>query len=210
MEWEIIFKYKSMEEKYIKQFKELDYAYSEYRFYKILLGAGLSMFILYFFIWVLDFYNVQITIYLDILLFIIIIIAYPVYFRRLLSNEMYKDTIAIYDYFIWKIPETDSIETILLKANILHSTLEKNWTSRTTERLNIANTNIIYNILTDIRSDLDSRLTEQQQVLLWARYSLTKNVEWTIELDSISELQKARLDRQIEQFEELQRTLVKI
>ncbi len=65
-------------------------------------------------------------------------------------------------------------------------------------------------ILTDLRSDLTTRLTEQQQILESAKSEVTKNIHWTTELDHVSELQKVRLDRQIEQFEELQRVLVKV
>lgn len=48
-------------------------------------------------------------------------------------------------------------------------------------------------LILDLRSDLQLRLTEQQQTL-----------------EQVSELQKARLDQQIEQFEELQKVLVKV
>lgn len=67
-----------------------------------------------------------------------------------------------------------------------------------------------YKILTDLRSDLSIRLAEQQQSLESARSEVEKNIAWTTELNQVSELQRARLDRQIEQFEELQRVLVKV
>lgn len=65
-------------------------------------------------------------------------------------------------------------------------------------------------ILTDLRSDLSLRLTEQQQFLESAKSEVEKNIQWTTELEKVSELQKLRLDKQIEQFEELQRVLVKV
>ena len=65
-------------------------------------------------------------------------------------------------------------------------------------------------ILTDLRSDLSIRLSEQQSTLESAKSEVEKNITWTTELESVSELQRARLDRQIEQFEELQRVLVKV
>jgi hypothetical protein len=68
---------------------------------------------------------------------------------------------------------------------------------------------IINTILTDLRSDLQIRLAEQQQNLESAKSEVEANIKWTTELEQISELQKARLDRQIEQFEELQRVLIK-
>ncbi len=65
-------------------------------------------------------------------------------------------------------------------------------------------------ILLDLRSDLATRLTEQQEILEWAKSEVEHNITGTPELLAVSELQKARLDRQIEQFEELQRVLIKV
>ena len=65
-------------------------------------------------------------------------------------------------------------------------------------------------ILIDLHSDLSTRLLEQQKSLEWAKSEVEKNLRWTNALEQVSEIQKARLDRQIEQFEELQRVLVKI
>ncbi len=64
--------------------------------------------------------------------------------------------------------------------------------------------------ITDLRSDLATRLTEQQQILESAKTEVEENITGTPELLAVSELQKLRLDRQIEQFEELQRVLVRI
>ena len=68
----------------------------------------------------------------------------------------------------------------------------------------------IVRILTDLRSDLTLRLAEQQKTLEWAKSDVEMNIVWTPELNEVSELQKARLDRQIEQFEELQKVLVEV
>ncbi len=68
----------------------------------------------------------------------------------------------------------------------------------------------ILSLITNLRSDLSARLLEQQKSLEWAKTEVEKHIGWTSELEQVSELQKARLDRQIEQFEELQRVLVKI
>ena len=65
-------------------------------------------------------------------------------------------------------------------------------------------------ILTDLRSDLATRLTEQRSVLESAKTEVEKNITGTPELLAVSEAQKLRLDRQIEQFEELQRVLVRV
>ncbi len=65
-------------------------------------------------------------------------------------------------------------------------------------------------LLTDLRSDLSIRLAEQQSTLESAKSEVEKNITWTTELNQVSELQLARLNRQIEKFEELQRVLVKV
>lgn len=65
-------------------------------------------------------------------------------------------------------------------------------------------------ILTDLRSDLTIRIQEQQSTLESAKSEVEKNIAWTTELNQVSELQRVRLDKQIEQFEELQRVLVRI
>lgn len=64
--------------------------------------------------------------------------------------------------------------------------------------------------LNNLRSDLRLRLKEQQNSVEDAKSEVEKNIVWSRELDSVSQLQQSRLDRQIEQFEELQRVLVKV
>jgi hypothetical protein len=68
----------------------------------------------------------------------------------------------------------------------------------------------LLNILTDLRSDLVTRLAEQRSALESAKTEVEKNITGTPELLAVSEAQKLRLDRQIEQFEELQRVLVRV
>lgn len=71
---------------------------------------------------------------------------------------------------------------------------------------------ILWNIsiLTDLRSDLSIRLIEQEQILKSTKSEVESNIKWTTLLEQVSELQKTRLDKQIEQFEELQRVLIKV
>jgi hypothetical protein len=80
------------------------------------------------------------------------------------------------------------------------------------EQIHIITTELILLIeyLTDLRSDLTIRLAEQQKTLEQAKSEVEQNIHGTSELNQVSELQSARLDRQIEQFEELQRVLVKV
>ncbi len=70
--------------------------------------------------------------------------------------------------------------------------------------------NTVLKTLLNLWFDLQIRLTEQQKNLEWAKSEIEANIQWTTELNQVSELQKARLDRQIEQFEELRRVLVKV
>jgi MFS family permease len=67
----------------------------------------------------------------------------------------------------------------------------------------------IVSVLTDLRSDLTIRLAEQQKTLEQAKSEVEQTIKGTTDLNQVSELQQARLDRQIEQFEELQRVLVR-
>ena len=65
-------------------------------------------------------------------------------------------------------------------------------------------------ILENLRSDLTTRLAEKQSVLESAKTEVEKHITGTPELLAVSEAQKTRLDRQIKQFDELQRVLVRV
>jgi hypothetical protein len=67
----------------------------------------------------------------------------------------------------------------------------------------------ILSVLTNLRFDLQFRITEQQGKIEQAKSEVEQNIKWTTELNQVSELQQARLDKQIEQFKELQRVLIK-
>lgn len=62
----------------------------------------------------------------------------------------------------------------------------------------------------NISSDLISRIEKIKHSLQSAKSEVSKNIQWTTELDHVSELQKVRLNKQIEQFEALQKVLVKV
>lgn len=68
---------------------------------------------------------------------------------------------------------------------------------------------LISTILNELYSDLQLRIAQQQLILEYSKSEVENNITWITELSTVSELQKARLDRQIEQFEELQRVLIK-
>ena len=63
-------------------------------------------------------------------------------------------------------------------------------------------------ILIELRSDLQFQLREQQKTLEWAKLEIEKYLVGSQEILKVSELQKIRLDRQIEQFEKLQQRLI--
>ncbi len=65
-------------------------------------------------------------------------------------------------------------------------------------------------IIRNLINDLILNTEKQQQSLESAKSEVEKNIAWTTELEQVSELQRARLDKQIEQFEELQKVLVKV
>lgn len=69
---------------------------------------------------------------------------------------------------------------------------------------------IIYEFLKNLRSKLQILLNKQEKILQQATSEVKENIKWTIKLNQVSLLQQARLDKQIEQFEELQRVLVKV
>ncbi len=119
-----------------------------------------------------------------------------------------------------KIDDIDSISSKIEQISYLFQDLIYNshftslLYSRITskEQLQLINDELLLLIdyLTDLRSDLKIRLIEHQKTLKNAEIEVETNIHWTTELNQVSELQKARLDRQIEQFEELQRVLIKI
>ncbi len=64
-------------------------------------------------------------------------------------------------------------------------------------------------VLYNLRNDLQNNIINISKALESGKWEVEKNIKWTSELDKVAELQKVRLDRQIEQFEELQKILVK-
>lgn len=65
-------------------------------------------------------------------------------------------------------------------------------------------------VLKELQEYLNIHIQEQQSSLRDAKYELSKNLSWVTDLVQVATLQESRLNRQIEQFEELQRTLVKL
>ncbi len=65
-------------------------------------------------------------------------------------------------------------------------------------------------IISLIKKELQADIKQKEEETKWAKMEIEIAIMWTTELNQVSELQRARLDKQIEQFEELQRALVKV
>lgn len=63
-------------------------------------------------------------------------------------------------------------------------------------------------ILIDMKGDLQNNMSQQKEALEWARNELLTHIWGIQELKQGAEIQKVRINRQIEQFEELQKVLV--
>ena len=69
---------------------------------------------------------------------------------------------------------------------------------------------VMLDIIYHLKSQLIEHIAKQQQILESAKTEVEQNITGTPELLAVSEAQQVRLDRQIEQFEELQRVLVRV
>ncbi|MDD2745918.1 MAG: hypothetical protein PHU93_05250 [Candidatus Gracilibacteria bacterium] len=63
--------------------------------------------------------------------------------------------------------------------------------------------------LTKTRELLHKEMKRQQKTLEQAKSKVEENIHGTTELEQVSKLQQVRLDKQIEQFNKLQRVLAK-
>ncbi len=133
---------------------------------------------------------------------------------NLLISDFLKKLSKINTIYINEIDYVEKTEQILLKLieikKIMNYTMSFNISYFIWKEILQVQIDYLLMVISDLRSDLSIRLTEQQQSLESAKSEVEKNIHWTTELESVSELQRARLDRQIEQFEELQRVLVKV
>lgn len=123
-----------------------------------------------------------------------------------------------------KMEETPSFKEIKTIATLLKETEENiiscydNWFIMT---VNYFSKNLISQYLNDsiyqiievsnaITNALQNNIEQERILLQNTKSEVEKNLSWTPELLAVSEAQKLRLDKQIEQFEELQRRLEKI
>jgi hypothetical protein len=113
-----------------------------------------------------------------------------------------------------KFSSTETIEEILTLSdeakNIIKQTmkLRKIFPEQGNKLLNLE-VLFVSRVLNDLKSDLSLRLSEKQEEIHWAHVTNDITLTWT-QYENILPHQKIRLDSQIEQFEELQKVLVKI
>ncbi len=137
-----------------------------------------------------------------------------------LNRELSTDNNLLYEIDVIA-TKTQNIYTLLWKVefyrklnpNIMHIYITKSrsigmgWTFN---KFYKAECEFIYHILTDLRSDLLTRIEDQKQTLTGAKADVEEHISGTTALEQVSEAQKLRLDEQIRQFEELQRVLVRV
>jgi hypothetical protein len=68
----------------------------------------------------------------------------------------------------------------------------------------------IFWTLLNLKKELFQKMTKKSEILSTAKSELQKTSEWNHTLSNITFLQSARLDQQIEQFEALQKVLIKV
>lgn len=69
---------------------------------------------------------------------------------------------------------------------------------------------IFIDVSINIKGDLSENIYSIQESLISAKSDVAKNITGTPDLMKVSELQQARLDSQIQEFEKLQKILVKV
>lgn len=209
-------------EKYILRTREISF-YKKFKFFDfcVLAGSGSLMFVLnlslymkyesfliffgIFFIWCIIFGYVWIYIARQ---------------REKLIKEVREDfdkSLAIHCNLINSFDSVSTVDEVLEKTKQIYRLLESNTATLANAKNSWKYKRFIdkelvffHKILSDLRSDISIHLLEQQSLLHSAKSDLTKNLTWTPELLAVSEAQKLRLDRQISQFEELQKKLARM
>lgn len=83
------------------------------------------------------------------------------------------------------------------------------WMSKKLKNLWILESQFLNQSLTKTRELLHKEMKRQQKTLEQAKSKVEENIHGTTELEQVSKLQQVRLDKQIEQFNKLQRVLTK-
>lgn len=124
-------------------------------------------------------------------------------------NQEYKLSIDSFEEIVKNTSYIRSIMRILFFIRKIFTFFREKTIIKEIDRLLKLYIDDLHDFLTSLRSDLSIRLTEQQKLLESAKSEIDSSLKYMSELTQVSELQKARLDRQIEQFGELQKVLLK-
>lgn len=166
-------------------------------------------------------------IFLIIIISMIYRILFYTFFRSINFKKRYSDILhqlySTHDELLKNYEKMSSINDILNKISEIQKYIKnlqkyrKIWTYTSTKtgifymelyiRKEIS---FIQELMIDLRSDLSGNMREKQEVLTKAKSEVEKNLTGTPELLEVSEVQKLRLDRQIEQFEVLQKRLISL
>lgn len=135
--------------------------------------------------------------------------------HKLQTIKYYKWIQELYRLSKWTEKRVEDFNEILMLLKKLKKILDKKWNKLVwlwvTELEIRANQYKYFILLLDnLKSDLVRKIRDMGKTIESASYSLSTHIHWTDELNQVSELQRQRLDKQIEQFEDLQRVLVKV
>ena len=141
----------------------------------------------------------------------------------LINDTLWNRTIKKYgsirnyhDNLLESLMKSDSIESVLQRTQeaqkLLRGTKELFKKHQNTILEDFINKEIqfILIVLHDLKWDIFDKMTAQKLTIEETKNLLQENIKGTPELDAMSSSQQSRLDQQIEQFEELQRVLVKV
>lgn len=105
----------------------------------------------------------------------------------------------------------DEVESIIQNINWVVSQIGKNRKFYYFSDIFLhAEYTYIFQILQILQSEVENYISNERNILENTRSAVEKNLKGKPELLTVSETQKLRLDRQIEQFEELENKLVQI
>jgi hypothetical protein len=129
--------------------------------------------------------------------------------------KYYKWIQELYRLSKWTQKRVEDFNEILMLLKKLKKILNKKWNKFVwlwlIESEIRANQYKYFSLLLDnLNSDLVKKIEDMGKTLESAKSEVESTIKWTTELAQISKLQRSRLDRQIEQFEKLQKVLVKM
>ncbi len=140
----------------------------------------------------------------------------PIYIFNTLWNKIIqiKDALNDRKNYIWDLKELvsliNTLHNLMKKILCLKKTFLFFLTKKTNKQIKtyfqMVQENIL-NILKELKYELEMEISIRNERLTQAKFDLSQNLTGTPELLAVSEAQKIRLDKQIEEFEELQKRL---